>query len=112
MEGAKGTVCRIKICIFILLVHKLKLSDDFFRDSIFVNRFSSIVKTRGVRLSLEKKQKLREDLKRVKGMSRAIKAEKEAQKQAKKDRRRENLKRAAENQRKSEVVQVVSIIRQ
>lgn len=41
-------------------------------------------------------------------MSRAIKEEKAAEKEAKKQRRRENLKRAEENSRKSEVVQVVS----
>lgn len=71
-------------------------------------RFSSIIKTRGTRSSFAKKQKLREDLKRVKEMSRAIKEEKAAEKEAKKQRRRENLKRAEENSRKSEVVQVVS----
>lgn len=71
-------------------------------------RFSSIIKTRGLRLSLAKKQKLRDDLKRVKEMSRAIKAEKQAEKEAKKQRRRDNLKRAEENRKKSEIVQVVS----
>lgn len=71
-------------------------------------KFSSIIKTRGIRLSLEKKQKLREDLKRVKEMSRAIKAQKEADKEAKKQRRRDNIKRAEENRKKSEVVQVIT----
>ncbi|XP_011863609.1 PREDICTED: coiled-coil domain-containing protein 86 [Vollenhovia emeryi] len=70
-------------------------------------KFSSIIKTRGIRLSLDKKQKLREDLKRVKEMSRAIKAQKQADKEAKKQRRRENLKRAEENRKKSEIVQVI-----
>ncbi|KAL0102852.1 hypothetical protein PUN28_018268 [Cardiocondyla obscurior] len=70
-------------------------------------KFSSIIKTRGIRLSLAKKQKLREDLKRVKELSRAIKAQKQADKEAKKQRRRENLKRAEENRKKSEVVQVI-----
>ena len=79
-------------------------------NNCFVNRFSSIVKTRGIRLSFDKKQKLRENLKHVKEMSRAIKAEKQAQKEAKKERRRANLKRAEENQRKSEIVQIVSIV--
>lgn len=45
-------------------------------------------------------------------MSREIKAKKQAEKEAKKERRRANLKRAAENQRKSEIVQVVSIFDQ
>ncbi|XP_012524838.1 coiled-coil domain-containing protein 86 [Monomorium pharaonis] len=70
-------------------------------------RFSSIIKTRGLRLSLAKKQKLREDMKRVKEMSRAIKARKQEEKEAKKQRRRENLKRAEENRKKSEIVQVI-----
>ncbi|XP_077260973.1 coiled-coil domain-containing protein 86 [Temnothorax americanus] len=70
-------------------------------------KFSSIIKTRGIRLSFDKKQKLREDLKRVKEMSRAIKARKQAEKEAKKERRRENLKRAEENRKKSEIVQVI-----
>lgn len=75
---------------------------------MIIRRFSSIIKTRGIRLSLAKKQKLREDIKRVKEMSRAIKTQKQEDKEAKKQRRRENLKRAEENRKKSEVVQVVS----
>ncbi|CAK9811896.1 Coiled-coil domain-containing protein 86 [Anthophora plagiata] len=71
-------------------------------------RFSSIIKTRSVHSRFDEKQKLREDLKRVKEMTRAIKAEKEAEKQAKKERRRANLKRAEKNQRKGEVVQVIT----
>nr|XP_034181088.1 coiled-coil domain-containing protein 86 [Osmia lignaria] len=71
-------------------------------------RFSSIVKTRGMRSSFEKKQKLREDLKRVKEMSREIKAKKQAEKEAKKERRRQNLKRAEENRKKGEIVQVIT----
>ncbi|XP_050595764.1 coiled-coil domain-containing protein 86 [Bombus affinis] len=71
-------------------------------------RFSSIVKTRGIRLSFDKKQKLRDDLKHVKEMSRAIKAEKQAEKEAKKERRRANLKRTKENEKKGEIVQVIT----
>ncbi|OAD57951.1 Coiled-coil domain-containing protein 86 [Eufriesea mexicana] len=71
-------------------------------------KFSSIVKTRGIRLSFDKKQKRRENLKHVKEISRAIKAEKRSQKEAKKERRRANLKRAIENQKKSEIVQVIT----
>ncbi|XP_034935700.1 coiled-coil domain-containing protein 86 [Chelonus insularis] len=70
-------------------------------------RFSSIIKTRGIRLSFEQKQKLREDLKRVKEQSKALIEQKKAEKEAQKQRRIENLKRAQENQRKSEVVQVI-----
>lgn len=71
-------------------------------------KFSSIIKTRGIRLSLSKKQKLREDLKRVKDISRAIKAQKQEEKEAKKQRRIENLQRAEENRKKSEIVQVIT----
>lgn len=87
------------------LFNKTKYTSD---SNILICRFSSIIKTRGIRLSLAKKQKLREDLKRVKEISREIKAKKQAEKEAKKQRRRENLKRADENRKKSEIVQVVS----
>ncbi|KAH0956607.1 hypothetical protein HN011_005080 [Eciton burchellii] len=70
-------------------------------------RFSSIIKTRGIRLSFAKKQKLRADMKHVKEMSRAIKEDAAAKKEEKKKRRRENLKKAEENNRKGEVVQVI-----
>ncbi|KAF7994683.1 hypothetical protein HCN44_004155 [Aphidius gifuensis] len=70
-------------------------------------RFSSIIKTKGIRSSFQSKEKLRQDLKRVKEASRAIIEEKKAEKEAKKQRRVENLKRAEENARKSEVVQVI-----
>lgn len=86
----------------------------YIRANLYFNlkicRFSSIIKTRGIRLSFEKKQKLREDLKRVKEMSRAIKERKQAEKEAKKQRRRDNIKRTEENRKKSEIVQVVSIV--
>ncbi|XP_046386181.1 coiled-coil domain-containing protein 86 [Ischnura elegans] len=68
---------------------------------------SSMVKTRGLRSSWEKKEKLRQDLKRVKEKSRALKQEKIDEKEAKKERRRENLRRQEENRKKSEVVQVI-----
>lgn len=56
------------------------------------------------------KQQFREEIKRVKELSREIISKNAAEKEAKKERRRQNLKRAEENQRKAEVVQVVSII--
>ncbi|KAK0167435.1 hypothetical protein PV327_004834 [Microctonus hyperodae] len=70
-------------------------------------RFSSIIKTKGLRLSLEKKKKLRETVKNNQAQSRAIFEQKKADKEAKKQRRIENLKRAEENRKKSEVVQVI-----
>lgn len=71
-------------------------------------KFSSIVKTKGIRSSFEKKQALREQMKRIKELSNSIKQEKEAEKEAKKQRRRENLKRQEDNRKKSEVVQVIT----
>ncbi|KAK0074066.1 hypothetical protein PV325_008820 [Microctonus aethiopoides] len=70
-------------------------------------RFSSIIKTKGLRLSLEKKKKLREVVKSNQAQSRAIIEQKKADKEAKKQRRIANLKRAEENRKKSEVVQVI-----
>lgn len=71
-------------------------------------KFSSIIKTRGLKNSFEKKKALREELKRVKEASRAIMAEKQKEKELKKERRRENLKRQEENRKKSEIVQVIT----
>ncbi|KAI4493146.1 hypothetical protein M0802_009563 [Mischocyttarus mexicanus] len=70
-------------------------------------KFSSIVKSRGIKLSLEKKQRLKENMQRGKDMSKAIKERKQAEKEAKKQRRIENLKRAEENRKKGEVVQII-----
>ncbi|KAB0803725.1 hypothetical protein PPYR_00695 [Photinus pyralis] len=70
-------------------------------------RFSSIIKTKGIRNSFQQKQLLREDLKRTKEASRSIKAQKEEEKEQKKQRRRENLKKREENSRKAEIVQVI-----
>ncbi|XP_015520605.1 coiled-coil domain-containing protein 86 [Neodiprion pinetum] len=70
-------------------------------------RFSSIIKTRGTRLSFEKKQKLRNDMKRIKELSRSVIARRHAEREAKKQRRIDNLKRAEENRKKSEIVQVI-----
>ncbi|KAJ8925708.1 hypothetical protein NQ315_009555 [Exocentrus adspersus] len=71
-------------------------------------KFSSIIKTKGIRVSFEKKQALRQQLKHIKEASNAIKTAKEEEKQLRKERRRENLKRQEENRKKSEVVQVIT----
>lgn len=77
------------------------------KQEYFVFRFSSIVKTKGIRDKFERKQALRTELKRVKDASRAIIAAKKEQKELQKQRRRDNLKRQEENRKKSEVVQVI-----
>ncbi|KAJ3648281.1 hypothetical protein Zmor_020095 [Zophobas morio] len=71
-------------------------------------KFSSIIKTKGIRNSFEKKQALRKELQRVKEASRAVIAAKEEEKEQKKQRRRDNLKRQEENRKKSEIVQVIT----
>lgn len=73
-------------------------------------RFSSINKTKGLKLSFESKQKLREDIKKTRELSRILINERNAANETRKERRRENIKRRAENQKKSEVVQVVIYI--
>ncbi|PSN47197.1 Coiled-coil domain-containing protein 86 [Blattella germanica] len=70
-------------------------------------RFSSIIKTKGLRLSKEKKDHLRLELKHVKEHSRALKEAKKQEKQEKRLRRQANLKRQEENKKKSEIVQVI-----
>lgn len=67
------------------------------------------MKTKGIRQSFEQKQKLREDLKHIKELSREKVAKMKEAKELKKERRRNNLKRAEENRKKSEIVQVVSL---
>ncbi|CAH1975935.1 unnamed protein product [Acanthoscelides obtectus] len=71
-------------------------------------KFSSIIKTKGIRRSFNQKQELKAKLKHVKELSDSIKATKQAEKEMKKQRRRENLKRQQENQKKSEIVQVIT----
>lgn len=75
--------------------------------SFLYNRFSSIIKTPGIRRSKEKKDALRLELKRVKEHSRALVEERKREKEDKRHRRKENLKRQEENRLKSEIVQVV-----
>lgn len=61
-------------------------------------------------MSFESKQKLREDIKKTRELSRTLINERNTANEARKERRRENIKRRAENQKKSEVVQVVIYI--
>jgi rRNA-processing protein CGR1 len=73
----------------------------------FFNRFSSIIKTPGIRRTKEKKDLLRLQLKKVKEHSRALLEDRKKEKEEKQRRREANLKRREENRLKSEVVQVV-----
>ncbi|KAL1501503.1 hypothetical protein ABEB36_006813 [Hypothenemus hampei] len=71
-------------------------------------KFSSIIKTKGLKSSFEKKQALREKLLRVKEASRERIAQKKQEVEERKQRRRENLKRQEENRQKAEIVQVIT----
>lgn len=71
-------------------------------------RFSSIIKVKGIKNSLDKKRKQQEEVKRVRDQSRTILDGLKAKKEQVKERRRENLKRQRENAKKSEVVQVIT----
>lgn len=73
---------------------------------IIHSRFSNIKKSL-YRRSFEKKQLLREELKHIKELSKSIKEDKRLENVAKKERRDENAQRRLENERKSEVVQVI-----
>ena len=70
-------------------------------------RFSSIIKTPGIRRSKEKKDAVRLELKRIKEHSQALVEERKRVKEEKRHRREANLKRREENRLKSEIVQVV-----
>lgn len=57
--------------------------------------------------SYVKKEELRNDIKHIKELSATIKQDRRVEKEEKKERRLENEKRKLENQRKSEVVQII-----
>ncbi|KAK3927120.1 Coiled-coil domain-containing protein 86 [Frankliniella fusca] len=71
-------------------------------------RFSSVVATRGLkRITWNQKEKLRQELKHAKELSRSLKDERARVKQELRERRQENIKRREENARKAEIVQVI-----
>lgn len=59
------------------------------------------------RRSFEKKEQLRNELKHIKELSNSIKQDKHLENVEKKQRREENAKRRLENERKSEIVQII-----
>ncbi|CAK1590386.1 unnamed protein product [Parnassius mnemosyne] len=71
-------------------------------------RFSSINKTKGLKLDFQKKTALRIELKRTKELSKNIVEQLKEKELQRKERRRENIKRAAENKQKAEIVQVIT----
>ncbi|XP_026501399.2 coiled-coil domain-containing protein 86 [Vanessa tameamea] len=71
-------------------------------------RFSSVVKTKGIRPDFKKKTALRIELKRTKDLSKQVLEEIKEKELTRKERRRENIKRTEENKKKSEIVQVIT----
>ncbi|CAH1641237.1 unnamed protein product [Spodoptera littoralis] len=71
-------------------------------------KFSKINKTKGLRNSFEKKQALRAQIQRTKEQSKQLLEEFKQKQLERKERRRQNIERAAENKRKSEIVQVIT----
>lgn len=74
--------------------------------SVVVPRFSTI-RNSIHKKTYDKKEELRHDLKHAKELSNSIKEAKRLEKEQKKERRLENEKRKLENQRKSEIVQII-----
>lgn len=72
------------------------------------SRFSSVNKTKGLKLDFQKKTSLRLELKRTKELSKNIAEQLKEKELQQKERRRQNIKRAAENKQKSEIVQVIT----
>ncbi|XP_039623697.1 coiled-coil domain-containing protein 86 [Polypterus senegalus] len=70
-------------------------------------RFSSMLKTKSLCTSWEKKMQEKQETKMMKLLARQLQEDKAKAKEAKRLRREENLKRKAENALKSEIVQVV-----
>ncbi|XP_050353134.1 coiled-coil domain-containing protein 86 [Nymphalis io] len=71
-------------------------------------RFSSVIKTKGIRPDFKKKTSLRIELKRTKDLSKQLLEEIKEKELTRKERRRENIKRTEENKKKSEIVQVIT----
>ncbi|XP_041971800.1 coiled-coil domain-containing protein 86 [Aricia agestis] len=72
------------------------------------DRFSSIVKTKGIRPDFKKKTELRQELNRTKALSKQLVEQINEKHLTQKERRRVNIKRAEENKKKSEIVQVIT----
>ncbi|GBP41537.1 Coiled-coil domain-containing protein 86 [Eumeta japonica] len=72
------------------------------------DKFSSINKTKGLKQSFKKKTALREEYRRVRELSKQALEELKQKQIQRKERRKENIKRAEEKQRKAEIVQVIT----
>ena len=71
------------------------------------DRFRSVIKTKGLKQSLEQKNRLKEDKTRAKLYEQSLKEATKKEKEELRERQAENKKRREENQKKSEVFQEV-----
>uniref|UniRef100_A0A1B6KQP9 Coiled-coil domain-containing protein 86 n=1 Tax=Graphocephala atropunctata TaxID=36148 RepID=A0A1B6KQP9_9HEMI len=70
-------------------------------------RAKTVVKTKGLQSTLEKRKKMQEEIKIAKQLTRDTLNERKQQKEEQRQRRILNLKRKKENLKKSEIVQVI-----
>lgn len=75
---------------------------------MYIFSFATVKKSPGLKTTFVEKQKFREDLKRIKSLSRELLEQRNAAKEAKKQKRKENIQRRKENESKAEILQVVS----
>lgn len=73
------------------------------------SRFKTIVKTKGLQSSVERRMKIQEEIRKVKQLTRDNLNERKKLREEHRLRRKDNLKKREENQRKAEVVQVVCL---
>ena len=72
------------------------------------NRFKSVIKVKGTQIKYEQRVKAKLELKKVKEYEQMLKDKAKEEKEALRQRQIQNKKRKEENERKSEIVQVVS----
>ncbi|XP_054280758.1 coiled-coil domain-containing protein 86 [Macrosteles quadrilineatus] len=70
-------------------------------------RAKTMIKTKGLQLSYDKRKKMQEEIKLAKQLTRNALDERKKQKEELRERRKTNIKRRQENERKAEIVQVV-----
>ena len=72
------------------------------------NRFKSVIKVKGTQVKYEQRLKAKLEMKKVKEFETMLKDKAKEEKEALRQRQIDNKKRREENERKSEIVQVVS----
>lgn len=89
-------------------MHTFILNKAIIYRILFLYRFSSINKTKGLKQDFQKKTALRLELKRTKELSKQLREQFQEKEHQRKERRRENIKKTEENRKKAEVVQVIT----